>query len=231
MAHGGDASAATNGFWSALTIATTQRLPVLFFIEDNGYGISVKSDFQTPGGNIAANLSGFKNLRIIEGDSAKPVEAANQIAEAVAAVRAGEGPVLVRMLVPRLSGHSGQDTQTYKTPEEISAERARDPLIQLRAQLVPSVISEDAWKALERRAHDDVQAALAAVEASSVPDATRTASHVFSENKDRRQRRSAEAGRSVECGREAPRRQRDAAFRRDRASTWSRRFVARWNMN
>src|SRR5262249_37622800 len=56
VAHGGEASAATNGFWSALTIATTQRLPMLFFIEDNGYGISVKSDFQTPGGNIAANL-------------------------------------------------------------------------------------------------------------------------------------------------------------------------------
>ena len=57
VAHGGEASTATNGFWSALTIATTQRLPVLFFIEDNGYGISVKSDFQTPGGNIAANLA------------------------------------------------------------------------------------------------------------------------------------------------------------------------------
>src|SRR5580704_11269899 len=41
VAHGGDASTATNGFWSALNIATTQRLPLLFFIEDNGYGISV----------------------------------------------------------------------------------------------------------------------------------------------------------------------------------------------
>src|SRR4029453_4415370 len=39
IAPGGDASVATNGFWSALTIATTQRLPILFFIEDNGYGI------------------------------------------------------------------------------------------------------------------------------------------------------------------------------------------------
>ena len=52
VAHGGEASTATNGFWSALNIATTQRLPILFFIEDNGYGISVKSDFQTPGGNM-----------------------------------------------------------------------------------------------------------------------------------------------------------------------------------
>ena len=76
VAHGGEASAATNGFWSALTIATTQRLPVLFFIEDNGYGISVKSDFQTPGGNIAANLAAFRNLQILEGDSADPRAAA-----------------------------------------------------------------------------------------------------------------------------------------------------------
>ena len=52
---GGDASVATNGFWSALTIATTQQLPVLFYIEDNGYGISVPSVMQTPGGDIAAN--------------------------------------------------------------------------------------------------------------------------------------------------------------------------------
>ena len=184
VAHGGDASVATNGFWSALTIATTQRLPVLFFIEDNGYGISVKSDFQTPGGNIAANLSGFKNLRIIEGDSARPLEAASLIAQGVDAVRAGEGPVLLRVLVPRLSGHSGQDTQTYKAPDEIAAERARDPLVKLREQLVPQLMSEQMWKQLEQRAQADVRAALAAVEQSAVPDVNRSTRYVFSERKD-----------------------------------------------
>jgi len=55
---GGDASVATNGFWSALTLATTQKLPMLFYIEDNQYGISVPSSFQTPGGDIAKNLAG-----------------------------------------------------------------------------------------------------------------------------------------------------------------------------
>ena len=43
VALGGDASVATNGFWSALTMATTLKLPMLFYIEDNGYGISVPS--------------------------------------------------------------------------------------------------------------------------------------------------------------------------------------------
>ncbi len=53
---------ATNGFWSALTIATTQKLPMLFYVEDNQYGISVPSTYQTPGGDIATNLASFANL-------------------------------------------------------------------------------------------------------------------------------------------------------------------------
>jgi 2-oxoisovalerate dehydrogenase E1 component len=181
VAHGGEASVATNGFWAALTIATTQRLPVLFFLEDNGYGISVKSEFQTPGGNIAANLAAFRNLKILEGDSANPRAAAATIAEAVAAVRSGEGPVLLRLLVPRLSGHSGQDTQAYKSADEIAAERARDPLVRLREQLVPSTISEEAWRALEKSAREDVQRALGSVEKRPLPDVANVTRYAFSE--------------------------------------------------
>jgi 2-oxoisovalerate dehydrogenase E1 component len=184
VAHGGDASTATNGFWSALTIATTQRLPMLFFIEDNGYGISVKSDLQTPGGDIAANLASFRNLRIVEGDSTDPCGAARLTHEAVQFVRQGGGPTLVRMRVPRLSGHSGQDTQTYKSPEEIAAEEARDPLLHLRRQLVPGVITEAQWSELEKRARDDVARAFEAVERRSPPDATLVTRHAFSEQRD-----------------------------------------------
>jgi 2-oxoisovalerate dehydrogenase E1 component len=72
---GGDASCATGGFWSALTIATTQQLPLLIYIEDNGYGISVPSQYQTPGRNIAANLASFAGLTIFNGDGTDPDEA------------------------------------------------------------------------------------------------------------------------------------------------------------
>src|SRR5579875_2011543 len=91
VAHGGDASTSANGFWSALNIATTQHLPVLFFIEDNGYGISVKSELQTPGGNVAANLATFRNLRILDGDGSDPLGAARMMMDAVATVRGGGG--------------------------------------------------------------------------------------------------------------------------------------------
>ncbi|MFN3389417.1 MAG: thiamine pyrophosphate-dependent enzyme, partial [Allosphingosinicella sp.] len=125
---GGDASCATGGFWSALTIATTQKLPMLFYVEDNGYGISVPGSYQTPGGNIADNLASFRNLAIFSGDGTDPDEAARLVDAAVAHVRSRKGPALLRLTVPRLQGHSFQDTQTYKSEETVRAEWQRDPL-------------------------------------------------------------------------------------------------------
>jgi 2-oxoisovalerate dehydrogenase E1 component len=92
---GGDASVAANGFWAALTIATTQKLPMLFYIEDNQYGISVPSTYQTPGGDIARNLASFGNLHVISGDGTEPAEAARLLKAATAHVRGREGPCLL----------------------------------------------------------------------------------------------------------------------------------------
>jgi 2-oxoisovalerate dehydrogenase E1 component len=182
VAHGGDASTATNGFWSALNVATTERLPLLFFIEDNGYGISVPARLQTPGANIARNLESFRGLRVIEADASDPRSAAALIAAAVAGVREGTGPMLMRVAVPRLSGHSGQDTQTYKSAEEIAAEKARDPLARLEAQLVPGIIGAADWNAEIARARDTVAAALARVERRPGPDPARARRFLFTEH-------------------------------------------------
>ena len=183
VANGGDASVATNGFWSALNIATTQRLPVLFCIEDNGYGISVRSELQTPGGNIAANLSAFGQLAIVDADGADPLAAAAAVQQAVATVRRGAGPALLHVTVPRLSGHSGQDTQAYKPSGLLAAERARDPLGRLHAQLVPAIMSGEEWDRIERQARRDVLDALECVERRATPDASRAKHFVFSERR------------------------------------------------
>jgi 2-oxoisovalerate dehydrogenase E1 component len=179
---GGDASVATGGFWSALTMATTLRLPVLFYIEDNGFGISVPSQLQTPGGNIAANLRSFSGLSLLEGDGADPLEAAQLVAEAVRQVREERGPLLLRLTVPRLCGHSGQDTQAYKSPETISLERARDPLHRLQRFLVPRVLAEEDWMQAASDARRDIEGAVARALARPHPDPQGLTRHVFAES-------------------------------------------------
>ena len=178
---GGDASVATNGFWSALTMATTLKLPILFYIENNGYGISVKSDLQTPGRNIAANIASFRNLKIFDGDGTEPAEASVHIHDAVEHVRGRNGPALLRLKVPRLSGHSAQDTQTYKTDEEIAEERARDPLPKLKDYLVPAHISETEWDVIEKNALEEVENAIVAAKARPLADPKSIEKFAFSE--------------------------------------------------
>jgi len=178
---GGDASCATGGFWSALTIVTTQQLPLLIYIEDNGYGISVPAEYQTPGKDIAANLASFSGLTIFNGDGTDPLEASKLIHEAVAHVRGKRTPALLRLTVPRLEGHSAQDTQTYKSNAEIEAERARDPLPKLKAQCARLKIGDEPWADVEREAAWQVQAAVAEAEARGVSSPDEVTSNVFFE--------------------------------------------------
>ena len=182
VALGGDGSVATNGFWAALTMATTLRLPMLFYIEDNALGISVRGDMQTPGGDIARNLAAFSNLFIRNGNGSDPHEAAGLLAEAVAHVRGGEGPALVRLTVPRLSSHSGPDNQKgYRTAEEMAADEARDPVPALRRYLVPALLSEAEWDALVADVARDVEVALTGARARPQPDPATVARHVYAE--------------------------------------------------
>jgi 2-oxoisovalerate dehydrogenase E1 component len=177
----GEGAVATNGFWSALTMATTLQLPLLFVVEDNGYAISVKGPLQTPGGNIAANLGAFANLTIWDGDGCKPVETAALVETAVAHVRGGKGTGLLRLTVPRLSGHSSVDNQAYKTEAEQAAEWKRDPIKALHDYLVPALMGERAWNKLRTTVAGEVTAARDAALAQPRPDPATVTRFLFSE--------------------------------------------------
>jgi len=182
---GGDASVATNGFWSALTMATTLSLPILFYIEDNNLGISVKGEMQTPGGNIARNLSSFGNLLVRDGDGTDPANAAELLQECVSHVRGGGGPALVRLTVPRLSSHSGPDNQKgYRTDAEIAADARRDPLPRLKSFLVPAVLGGEEWVQLEEEVAHDVSAGLAGARARPAPNPETVRRHIYAEVDD-----------------------------------------------
>lgn len=181
---GGEGSVATNGFWSALTIATTLELPMLFYIEDNGLGISVRGDMQTPGGNIARNLQSFDNLLVRDGDGCDPDQAARLLTECVDHVRSGRGTALVHLTVPRLSSHSGPDNQRgYRTEQEIAADMKRDPLPRLREYCVANHLSAAEWTATEERVKRDVEKGLAAARARPAPAPARVKRFLYAEPK------------------------------------------------
>jgi 2-oxoisovalerate dehydrogenase E1 component len=175
VALGGDGSVATNGFWSALTIATTLRLPLLFFIEDNRYGISVPASLQTPGANIAANLRSFSGLLVLSGSGTDPDQTAGLVREAVAHVRSGAGPALLRLEVPRLAGHTFIDNAAYKSAEERATEEQQDPLRGLTG-----LVGDAEMASLRVEAEREVRLALAEARARPFPSADSATRFLFS---------------------------------------------------
>lgn len=182
VSMGGDASMSTSGFWASLNISTTNNLPHLFYIEDNGYGISVPQTLQTPGGDQVTNLAAYKNLKIIDGDGTDPIKTPLLIKEAVDYVRSGVGPCLLRLKVPRLCGHTFQDTQTYKDEAFIAHEQSRDPLPKLQSYLnEQGTFSAEAWLHLEEQAMSDVVAAVEQGKQRPEPDASKITRYVYEE--------------------------------------------------
>jgi 2-oxoisovalerate dehydrogenase E1 component len=181
VAMGGDGSVAANGFWSALNLATTLSLPMLFFVEDNGWAISVPAALQTPGGDIGSNLAAYGNLEIVQADGSDPEGASHAILRAIAHVRGDGGPCLLRMRVPRLWGHAYRDDQAYKSAAEREEEAARDPLARLERHLLALGVDEGDLERVRSEAKSEIARALEEARSNPGPDPAEATRHVFFE--------------------------------------------------
>ncbi len=107
--------------------------PVLFVCEDNGIGISTDS----PPDWVRTAWGDVPNLAYVPGDGLDLPDAFDAATAAVTWVRAHRHPALLHLRTVRMLGHAGSDVEgTYRTPEQIAASEARDPLIQSARLLV-----------------------------------------------------------------------------------------------
>ncbi len=125
----GEGATSEGEFWESLNTACTRRVPVLYLIEDNGYAISVPVEVQTPGGDISRLLASYPGLQVTAVDGTDFFASLRVLREAVAYVRARNGPAVVHAKVIRPYSHSlSDDEKLYKTPAEREAEARRDPI-------------------------------------------------------------------------------------------------------
>ncbi|MDB6092558.1 MAG: bfmBAB [Verrucomicrobia bacterium] len=128
----GDAATRQGDFYEAVCFAQERRLPVLFIVEDNGFGISTPTSKITP---RALSVLNEEQWRAVDGWDVEAVHAAAETA--VAEIRAGGGPVLLWVRMERLSSHTSSDDQAiYRSKEELSTLAERDPLMTLKAHLI-----------------------------------------------------------------------------------------------
>lgn len=168
----GDSTTSEGYYYESVNGADREKLPVVFVIQNNKYGISVPLHEQTANPVVAENFSGFTNLKIFYCDGRNPVDSYKTMVAARDYAASGKGPAMVHADCDRIGSHSNSDNhELYRTKEDIDAMKQRDPLPRMRASLIAAGIATDAeLTAMEEANKQAIFAAADAVEPLPDPD-------------------------------------------------------------
>ncbi len=162
----GEAATRQGDFYEAVSFAIERKLPLLLIVEDNAYGISTPTRKTNP---LALGSINPALWRTVDGSDLEAVHAETQ--QAIAQLRAGEGPVFLWVKVERLSSHTSSDDHTlYRSKEDLTAIERADPLFLLRDKMISSgEISTNEYAKLEEELKEKVRADYAAAEKAENP--------------------------------------------------------------
>ncbi len=133
----GESSVSEGYVYEAINGASTEKLPVIFVFQDNGYGISVPKADQTANRKVANNFSGFKNLEIFHCNGKDVFDSMNTMTAAKAYVAEHEHPVIVHANCVRIHSHSNSDRHDlYRDDYELNYVNEYDPLAKFRRLLL-----------------------------------------------------------------------------------------------
>jgi 2-oxoisovalerate dehydrogenase E1 component len=128
----GDAATRQGDFYEAISFAKEKKLPMLFLVEDNAYGISMPTRKTNP---LALNVLEPDNWRHLEGQNVQQIYDAT--AEAFEKIRAGGGPFFFWVTMERLSSHTSSDDQKlYRSDQELRELEKFDPVKCWKDQLI-----------------------------------------------------------------------------------------------
>jgi 2-oxoisovalerate dehydrogenase E1 component len=177
----GESASSEGYFYEAVSGACRERLPVVFVLQNNGYGISVPVHEQSANTNVADNFRGFRHLEVFNCDGTNIFDSWKTLQQAMAYVRSGEGPAMVHADCVRIGAHSNSDRhELYRSEEELAETYRRDPLLRFRAWLLQENIADDTvLDAIENENLADIDLAAQRAEAAPDPDPSTVTKHVF----------------------------------------------------
>ena len=172
----GDASTRQGEFYEAVTLAVQESLPIVFVVEDNGFGIS------TPTHRLLPFRLGIFSDRLYQHVSGRAVDLVGRESRAaISKARRGDGPTILWVEVDRLASHTHSDDQrVYRSAEEISAARERDPVeLYIRELVDKGSISSAEVDDLRHETSEVVEQAYRLAEKEPVPEPASARTKLF----------------------------------------------------
>ncbi len=179
----GDGAAQTGNFHESLNLAGLWKLPVVYIVENNLYGMSVPITKAAARLNIADRACAYDMPgEVVDGMDILAVRQA--VGRAVERARRGEGPSLIECQTYRWYGHSRSDPRKYRTKQEEAEWKARDPIPRFAAWLVEkNICTEEEIDALEKKVRASLEQATEFALSSPMPPAEELEKFVYAPSK------------------------------------------------
>ncbi len=173
----GDASTRQGEFFEALAFSIQEKLPVIFIVEDNGYGVSTPTNHMIP---LNLGMIPQDVLHVVEGQC--PDNLHQSFMPVIENVRGGQGPAVMWIKLDRLMSHTSSDDQAkYRSPSELEDIKKRDPLEILKNDYArDGVLSLEEFSSLEGQIKEEVKQIYIDAETSGDPLPEEVHAHTYS---------------------------------------------------
>jgi len=179
LASVGDAASRQGEFYEAIAFAVQEKLPVLFVVEDNKFGISTPTEKFLP-----FNLGIINKDLIVHVNARYPDKVYEAGLAAAQKARSGEGPTVLWCDLDRLSSHtSSDDHRVYRKLEDIEAMQTRDPIRLLAEELIANgELTAKKWEEIQDEIAKEVDADYLKAEQAEDPRANEVLDYNWGDN-------------------------------------------------
>jgi 2-oxoisovalerate dehydrogenase E1 component len=163
----GDAAVRQGEFYEAICLAFQEHLPIVFLVEDNGFGISTRTDSLLP---MRLGIFADQLLQRVDGRKVEQLFAIS--GEVIQKARTGRGPTILWCELDRLASHTNSDDQrVYRSGDELAAIAARDPIKLFSDALIKEgELIRPEFETLQRKVEQQVNCAYEDAASEPPPD-------------------------------------------------------------
>lgn len=130
----GDGAVAEGTFHESLNLAALWQLPVLFVCENNRYAMGTALKYSESETNLTLKAASYR-ICAHQVDGMDVIDVAKAATNAVADIRAGNGPIFLECLTYRFRAHSMFDAELYRDKSEVEEWKHKDPLLTFQKRL------------------------------------------------------------------------------------------------
>jgi len=180
----GDSAANEGTFHESLNMAATWKLPMVWFIENNGYGVSTEIHRVTNTENISVRAAAY-GVPGVTIDGTDPVIVFETMKKAMEHARSGKGPYVVEANVYRYQGHYCGDPAAYRPAEYMENALANDCIMKMGNRLQDMGVSEDELNNIKKEVDKEMNEAVQFSVDSEYPDISETITDMYTTDNER----------------------------------------------